>query len=112
LSEKQPRRSHRIHDLFTRSCCALDNGEVEVVFDCFTVDAILKTPVIDISGHHEIRACAGRFATKAAICARGIDGADMPGGASARLQALGLVHCRGLRIREKVDQHLCRDWLL
>jgi len=31
---------------------------------------------------------------------------------SARLQALGLVHCRGLGIREKVDQRLCCDWLL
>jgi len=28
-----------IHDLFTRYCCALDNGEIEVVVDCFTVDA-------------------------------------------------------------------------
>jgi hypothetical protein len=25
-----------IHDLFTRYCCALDNGEIEVVVDCFT----------------------------------------------------------------------------
>jgi hypothetical protein len=25
-----------IHDLFTRYCCALDNGEVETVVDCFT----------------------------------------------------------------------------
>ena len=48
----------------------------------------------------------------------GIDGGDTgdeddpPGAASARLQALGLVHRRGLGIREKVDQRLCRDWLL
>src|SRR5215831_3570060 len=34
------------------------------------------------------------------------------GAASARLQALGLVHRRGLGIREKVDQRLYRDWLL
>jgi ketosteroid isomerase-like protein len=55
-----------IHDLFTRYCCALDNGEVETVVDCFTVDAILKSPVIDISGHDEIRAFAGRFAAQRA----------------------------------------------
>ena len=47
-----------IHDLFTRYCCALDNGEIEAVVDCFTVDAILKSPVIDISGRDEIRAFA------------------------------------------------------
>jgi hypothetical protein len=28
----------------------LANGEIEAVVDCFTVDAILKSPVIDISG--------------------------------------------------------------
>ena len=55
-----------IHDLFTRYCCALDNGEVEAVVDCFMVDAILKSPVIDISGHEEIRAFAGRFAEQRA----------------------------------------------
>ena len=27
-----------IHDLFTRYCCALDNGDVEAVVDCFTID--------------------------------------------------------------------------
>ena len=53
-----------IHDLFTRYCCALDNGEIETVVDCFTADAILKSPVIDISGHEEIRAFAGRFAAQ------------------------------------------------
>lgn len=48
----------------------------------------------------------------------GVDGGDTgdeddpSGAASARLQALGLVHRRGLGIREKVDQRLCRDWLL
>jgi ketosteroid isomerase-like protein len=52
-----------IHDLFTRYCCALDNGEVEAVIDCFTIDAILKSPVIDISGRDEIRTFATRFAT-------------------------------------------------
>ena len=55
-----------IHDLFTRYCVALDNGEVETVVDCFTADAILKSPMIDISGHNEIRAFAGRFAAQRA----------------------------------------------
>jgi uncharacterized protein (TIGR02246 family) len=53
-----------IHDLFTRYCCALDNGEVETVVDCFTADAVLKSPVIDIKGRDEIRAFAGRFAAQ------------------------------------------------
>jgi uncharacterized protein (TIGR02246 family) len=53
-----------IHDLFTRYCCALDNGEVDTVVDCFTADAVLKSPVIDIKGHDEIRAFAGRFAAQ------------------------------------------------
>jgi uncharacterized protein (TIGR02246 family) len=51
-----------IHDLFTRYCGAFDNGEVEAVVDCFTADAVLKSPIIDISGRDEIRAFAGRFA--------------------------------------------------
>jgi uncharacterized protein (TIGR02246 family) len=51
-----------IHDLFTRYCCALDNGEVEAVVDCFTEDAVLKSPMIDLKGHAEIRAFAARFA--------------------------------------------------
>ena len=55
-----------IHDLFTRYCCALDNGEVEAVVDCFTGDAILKSPVIDMGGHDEIRAFANRFAARRA----------------------------------------------
>jgi uncharacterized protein (TIGR02246 family) len=55
-----------IHDLFTRYCCALDNGEIEIVVDCFTADAVLKSPVIDIKGHSEIRAFAGRFAAQRA----------------------------------------------
>jgi uncharacterized protein (TIGR02246 family) len=53
-----------IHDLFTRYCCALDNGEVDTVVDCFTADAVLKSPVIDIKGRDEIRAFAGRFAAQ------------------------------------------------
>src|SRR5579864_5357836 len=55
-----------IHDLFTRYCCALDNGEVETVVACFTADAALKSPVIDLEGHDEIRAFAGRFAAQRA----------------------------------------------
>ncbi|HTQ34045.1 MAG TPA: nuclear transport factor 2 family protein [Stellaceae bacterium] len=55
-----------IHDLFTRYCCALDNGEVETVLDCFTADAVLKSPVVDIQGRDEIRAFAGRFAAQRA----------------------------------------------
>ena len=55
-----------IQDLFTRYCCALDDGEIETVVGCFTGNAILKSPVIDISGHDEIRAFAGRFAAQRA----------------------------------------------
>ena len=55
-----------IHDLFTRYCCALDNGEVETVVACFTPDAVLKSPVIDLAGHDAIRAFAGRFAAQRA----------------------------------------------
>ena len=55
-----------IHDLFTRYCCALDNGEVETVVDCFTTGAVLKSPVIDIAGHDAVRAFAGRFAAQRA----------------------------------------------
>ena len=58
MSESTLEDRAAIHDLFTRYCCALDNGEIEVVVDCFTVDAILKSPVIDISGRDEIRAFA------------------------------------------------------
>ena len=53
-----------IHDLFTRYCCALDNGEVETVTACFSEDAALKSPVIDLKGTDEIRAFAGRFAAQ------------------------------------------------
>ena len=56
MSESNLEDRAAIHDLFTRYCCALDNGEIEAVVDCFTVDAILKSPVIDISGRDEIRA--------------------------------------------------------
>jgi hypothetical protein len=60
MSESNLEDRAAIHDLFTRYCCALDNGEVEAVVDCVTVDAILKSPVIDISGRDEIRAFSGR----------------------------------------------------
>ena len=66
MSESNLEDRGAIHDLFTRYCCALDNGEIEAVVDCFTVDAILKSPVIDISGRDEIRAFAGRFAAQRA----------------------------------------------
>lgn len=55
-----------IHDLFTRYCCALDNGEVETVVDCFTAHAVLQSPVVDIKGSGEIRAFAVRFAAQRA----------------------------------------------
>jgi ketosteroid isomerase-like protein len=42
MSESKLEDRAAIHDLFTRYCCALDNGEIEAVVDCFTVDAILK----------------------------------------------------------------------
>ena len=64
MSESTLEDRAAIHDLFTRYCCALDNGEIEAVVDCFTADAILKSPVIDISGHDEIRAFASRFAAQ------------------------------------------------
>jgi hypothetical protein len=66
MSESNLEDRAAINDLFTRYCCALDNGEIEAVVDCFTVDAILKSPVIDISGRDEIRAFAGRFAAQRA----------------------------------------------
>ena len=66
MSESNLEDRAAIHDLFTRYCCALDNGEIEAVVDCFTVDAILKSPVIDISGRDEIRAFAGHFAAQRA----------------------------------------------
>ena len=66
MSESNLEDRTAIHDLFTRYCCALDNGEIETVVDCFTVDAILKSPVIDISGRGEIRALASRFAAQRA----------------------------------------------
>jgi ketosteroid isomerase-like protein len=52
-----------LHDLFTRYCGALDNGEVETVVDCFTADATLESPAIGvISGTDAIRSFAAGFA--------------------------------------------------
>src|SRR5438045_2727542 len=54
---------HAVHDLFTRYCCALDNGEVETVVDCFTAAATLESPAIGvIDGRDAIRSFAERFA--------------------------------------------------
>jgi uncharacterized protein (TIGR02246 family) len=55
-----------IADLFTRYCCALDNGEVETVVGCFAVDAVLKSPMIDLKGHGAIRDFVRRFAAQRA----------------------------------------------
>ena len=55
-----------IADLFTRYCCALDNGAVETVVNCFTPDAVLKSPMIDLKGHAAIRQFVGRFAAQRA----------------------------------------------
>jgi ketosteroid isomerase-like protein len=55
-----------IADLFTRYCCALDNGEVETVVDCFTADAALKSPMIDLKGHAAIRDFVGQFSAQQA----------------------------------------------
>jgi uncharacterized protein (TIGR02246 family) len=55
-----------IADLFTRYCCALDNGEVETVVECFTADAELKSPMIDLEGHAAIRDFVRRFAAQRA----------------------------------------------
>ena len=35
MSESNLEDRAAIHDLFTRYCCALDNGEIETVVDCF-----------------------------------------------------------------------------
>ena len=42
MSESNLEDRAAIHDLFTRYCGALDDGEIEAVVDCFTGDAILK----------------------------------------------------------------------
>jgi ketosteroid isomerase-like protein len=52
-----------IHDLFTRYCGALDDGEIDTVVACFTEDAALESPAIGrIAGEAAIRDFAQRFA--------------------------------------------------
>ena len=54
-----------ITDLFTRYCCALDDGDVPIVVDCFTADAVLESPAIGrIGGRAAIRSFAERFAVR------------------------------------------------
>ena len=56
-----------INDLFVRYTTALDAGDVETVVDCFTGDAALESPVIEvIAGHAAIRSFAERFAAQRA----------------------------------------------
>jgi uncharacterized protein (TIGR02246 family) len=55
-----------IADLFTRYCCALDNGDVETVVASFTADAVLKSPMVELKGHTAIRDFVGRFAAQRA----------------------------------------------
>ncbi len=62
MAEQRLADRSAIADLFTRYAVALDNGEVETVVACFTADAALKSPVIDLQGTDAIRAFAGRFA--------------------------------------------------
>ena len=39
---------------------------METVVACFTQEAVLKSPVVDLRGHDDIRAFAGRFAAQRA----------------------------------------------
>ena len=55
MSESNLEDRAAIHDLFTRYCCALDNGEIEAVVDCFTVDAILNQRPARRRGANSIR---------------------------------------------------------
>jgi len=56
-----------IEDLLIRYVTALDRGDVEVVCECFTNDAVLESPVIGrIAGHAAIRDFADRFAAQLA----------------------------------------------
>jgi uncharacterized protein (TIGR02246 family) len=59
-----------ISDLFTRYCCALDNGEVETVVDCFTERGSLRSPIFDAQGRDQIREFAQRFAGQRAAGAQ------------------------------------------
>jgi len=52
-----------IDDLFVRYVCALDEGDVDTVVDCFAEDGSLESPVAGThKGHAAIRAFAERFA--------------------------------------------------
>jgi uncharacterized protein (TIGR02246 family) len=52
-----------ISDLFVRYACALDQGDVDTVVDCFTEDGSLLSPAVgEHAGHAAIRAFAERFA--------------------------------------------------
>lgn len=52
-----------ISDLFTRYTCALDDGEVDTIVDCFTEDGRLVSPAVGAhKGRAAIRAFAERFA--------------------------------------------------
>jgi hypothetical protein len=70
MSESNLEDCAAIHDLFTRYCCALDNGEIEAVVDCFTVDAILKSPVIHVTQprlNDLLRGRVGKFSLDALV---------------------------------------------
>jgi hypothetical protein len=113
MSESNLEDCAAIHDLFTRYCCVLDNGEIEAVVDCFTVDAILKSPVIDINGRDEIRAFASRSraATAGPRCgpvgARGLGGGgasrggDHPGCRERSDRSLGTLRARAKALARK-----------
>ncbi|MFO1313681.1 MAG: nuclear transport factor 2 family protein [Burkholderiales bacterium] len=52
-----------IDDLFVRYVCALDEGDVDALVDCFAEDGSLASPVAGVhKGHAAIRAFAQRFA--------------------------------------------------
>jgi uncharacterized protein (TIGR02246 family) len=52
-----------INNLFTRYACALDEGDVDTVVDCFDPEGSLASPVAGVQkGHAAIRAFAERFA--------------------------------------------------
>jgi hypothetical protein len=51
MSESNLEDRAAIHDLFTRYFCALDNGEIEAVVDCFTVDAMVSNIAVTITGN-------------------------------------------------------------
>ena len=52
-----------INDLFIRYVCALDDGDVDTLVDCFATDGSLASPVAGVhKGHAAIRAFAERFA--------------------------------------------------